>query len=790
MRIVISRTDMRGIVGKRALPAVLGLAGGLFLFSCGSRGIEDASMDLGTDIAYAQKARRSGEFGEAIRRLETALPAEESEAAGIEEMNARLELGLLYWDTGQMEKSRSSYERAAVITGGGRLEEGARLADLFIRIHTGYAEGKRLRSEGKYEESARVFEEMIEIARSIGSRDHELKCLRQLSLVYWETGDFKTYRSLSERGLALARELNHRREEGLLLNNIGLYHWRSQDFLKAMRFYQDALRIADQIGDQETKLSATSNIAVIYSDLGEKSKAIRYMIEVSKIDEAQGNLYGLAIDLDNLGSFFYQIDNIFIKDRFEIALQYCLRALELSRKIPNRNLEQIILFNLGEITLANHDINGALLYYDAARSLADGFRDKWILSHIYCGIGNYYLKEEQLSFAHQQFEKSLHYALDDDVAGASWESYYGLGRCYEMEDELLKAAEQYSLAVECIEESRPNLSFDTVGSGFMGRKLPVFDRLINLLGKLRKMKSSQEADDIIFGYMEKAKARTFLDHLADSRIDLWKDTRPSQREGIDVISRRIESLTAEMTKKVQDGEDIAELRADLAAEEDRYLMTIASVESENAAGRDIALSKPLPARLIREQMDERTAILEYFLGETSSTAMILTKQGAEVLSLPPRGEIESSIKGYIAGVASPASVGPALAAAARRIFGDLGLETLAGMRPEIDALVVVPDGMLHYLPFEALVFPAGRDEGKYLVERFRVSYAPSAAVLYWLKARSKANGEASGILGFGDPVSRFHALKSRAGSEANDLFFGTRSRTRRAISRPRQERSI
>jgi len=66
----------------------------------------------------------------------------------------------------------------------------------------------------------------------------------------------------------------------------------------------------------------------------------------------------------------------------------------------------------------------------------------------------------------------------------------------------------------------------------------------------------------------------------------------------------------------------------------------------------------------------------------------------------------------------------------------------------VKRLVIVPDGPLSLLPFEAL--QAG-GKGKYLIERFDVSYAPSVSSLAALSERARTSGE---VLALGDPAFR------------------------------------
>ncbi|HEU4391026.1 MAG TPA: CHAT domain-containing protein, partial [Blastocatellia bacterium] len=67
-------------------------------------------------------------------------------------------------------------------------------------------------------------------------------------------------------------------------------------------------------------------------------------------------------------------------------------------------------------------------------------------------------------------------------------------------------------------------------------------------------------------------------------------------------------------------------------------------------------------------------------------------------------------------------------------LADLYAEVFAPVEPLINGkrVIVIPHGPLHYLPFHAL-----SNRGEYLIDRFEISYSPSAAVLQLCRARSK-----------------------------------------------------
>jgi CHAT domain-containing protein len=91
---------------------------------------------------------------------------------------------------------------------------------------------------------------------------------------------------------------------------------------------------------------------------------------------------------------------------------------------------------------------------------------------------------------------------------------------------------------------------------------------------------------------------------------------------------------------------------------------------------------------------------------------------------------------------------------------------LAGKR----GLLIAPQGQLHYAPFAALLGPPGPDQ--YLVQRYRLTYTPSASV--WLGLQERDRPGASGVLAL---APRGEALPgSVAEVAAIGRLFGARAR--------------
>ncbi len=136
--------------------------------------------------------------------------------------------------------------------------------------------------------------------------------------------------------------------------------------------------------------------------------------------------------------------------------------------------------------------------------------------------------------------------------------------------------------------------------------------------------------------------------------------------------------------------------------------------------------------------DASTAIVTIDAGEDDArgTAFILTQQSMTAFPMPSVREIAPRIRRLVAWHESgrDASVDARMLGTA--LIGPL-LSQLDSER--ITRLVILPEGVLHRLPFDVLRLP----DGRYLLERFETAVAPSANVLARLRALPSVIGSST-----------------------------------------------
>jgi CHAT domain-containing protein len=160
---------------------------------------------------------------------------------------------------------------------------------------------------------------------------------------------------------------------------------------------------------------------------------------------------------------------------------------------------------------------------------------------------------------------------------------------------------------------------------------------------------------------------------------------------------------------------------------------------------DLSLSaetRPLTLAEIQNSLPEKTQVLQYALLEDKLLIWVVTKSGIHIAEAGIRAqELTEKVRAYLAAVSKPSATDGDAELAARA--ADLYRVLVAPAEPFLDRakfLCIVPDKVLHYLPFGALVSPA---TGKYLIEDFNLGLSPSASIFV---AESASAGEREGAL--------------------------------------------
>jgi CHAT domain-containing protein len=293
----------------------------------------------------------------------------------------------------------------------------------------------------------------------------------------------------------------------------------------------------------------------------------------------------------------------------------------------------------------------------------------------------------------------------------------------------------YEESIRIIENIRGNLSIEEFKSSYLGNKRVVYERLIDLL---ERMGRSADA----FSYSERARARTFLDILANKKIDFRgletsELIRAEQEKRFEIRNMYRLLQSSNLAGSCVTGARQADTRMiyeELRNSQEEYQEILLQIKLNHPDYSQLVNIEPFDLEKIRSSLDGRTAVIAYWISEQEIHAWLIGRdvfQHSRVSS--GRQQIQDRVETIRRNISSYSSSGmdPALS----ELYHTL-LEPLASGLKGYTDLVIVPNGPLHFFPFQILV----DGDNKYLVEDYNISYAPSASVYLICTERSRKNG--------------------------------------------------
>ncbi len=294
----------------------------------------------------------------------------------------------------------------------------------------------------------------------------------------------------------------------------------------------------------------------------------------------------------------------------------------------------------------------------------------------------------RLDDAERGFRAALDLAERAGQPDLAWRPTLGLGDLAGRRGDPLKALEFDRRAGSMVEALRADPGAEAWPAGELTRRLAPFEEIVHLLGKLEPRYPDSGFVAESFQWAERARAR--------ARLDLF--------EG-------------------------AAIRA--------------------GAGAATRIPPPAPVPSLKEARalleSDREALLEYSVGDSSTSLWVITRRGARHQLLPPRETIRARAEVFRRGLADASGAERRSTITASRALYRALIEPAAADLAGVSRLIVSADDALALIPFEALLASdvaadnAVPAPGSYVIERFTVSYVPSAAELAAVRPASKAN---------------------------------------------------
>jgi tetratricopeptide (TPR) repeat protein len=424
----------------------------------------------------------------------------------------------------------------------------------------------------------------------------------------------------------------------------------------------------------------------------------------------------------------------------------------------------------GELALARGDGNGARRRLEQAlEHLQDRPAEAAALRYRLALLD---LSAGDLEGADRHLERALDVAIEAGLAPLLADLLHARGRLRLAQGDNGRAVEDLRAAVRQIERVRGSFQADRMRVAFAARRSGPYEDLVS--GLLAQRPDGVEAE--VFHAIEHAKARALLDLVAGA-LQCETLAMPEQDDDASTLVAEAVRMRGELNALWSSPPELrAAGRAAWQAEVDANERSLAALEARLASTGGVGglFSAPASLEAVQARLDGETALVEYFVAGEEILALVVRHGGAELVrGLAGPAELEELVElvefqlGRVLGYNTSGEL-DAIHQDARRELASLAeavFTPLAARLGEPRALIVVPHGQLHAVPFHALVHGQ-----RHLIERYAMASVPSASLLCHLGTGVPGPGAAKkGSLIMGVPDETAPHIADEVGTVAATL---------------------
>lgn len=707
---------------------------------------------LSCTISYAQSYERADQYriqAQAAQKSELYLKAAqlyeksilaEKDSSKVRNVNLILALdgaGLCYYTMNEYEKALKYFEEAFIIAKAFETDES--IAMRFSNL------GELSKSLGQYERAIKYYEESLSIFRKIKQDDNVVIILSFIGISYNDWGQYDSALKYYKEALSINKKNGAESEVVLNLNSIGSVYQSWGQYEKALKYYEEALTRSKKRDKEEEISVCLNNIGVVYNSWGQYDKALEYFESTFAINKKINNESGVSSSLINIGSVYSSWG------QYDKSLKNYEEALTIERKLGRESGIATVLNNIGNVYKELEQYNKSLKYLEEALSINRRLGQEGAVAIRLSNIGGVYGALLQYGKALKTYEEALEtfkkLGRTQDVAI----TLNNIGGAYQSLGLYEKALEYYADALIVTNQ----LGIVDVTAALLSNIGMVYCELKQYNAAINKLVGSLELKEKL---RQTALGNARRDYLA-SQIHTYRFLISAYLRNKDYVNTfsAMESSRSKLFAERLAGSDatptiptIESIQRDITA--DTAIISFANSNWDTPAlliitkdtitatelNKDKLLNKlPLHyhASMSKLQSGQRglkiTSKLEEF-GKTSKVDTAISLDDLINYYRIQLTDISSDInKGRRGLKIINKKIMTAKEVRLDRTLYDFLLKPIEKHLLGKKRLIIIPDGVLAYLPFEALT----DEHDVYLVEKYSISYIQSMSIMNMLKKR-------------------------------------------------------
>jgi len=653
----------------------------------------------------------------------------------------------------------------------------------------------------EYEKSVEFYQKALDIRSKIYKKNHLeiIRGNRNIGVSYYQLENYKQAGLFLDK--ALKTQLSHKEKDTTLLAsthlNLGLVFAQKEDFKKAEEQLLQALSLYKILYEDEPW-----EIALIHIDLFlfyRRSNIIPKMIFHSQAalsiydaieDKYDEDWWGMANNYNNLGISYE------LKIEFEKAIAFYNKSIDINKKMGKERLSYLAdnYNNISGVYQQKKDFSTSLSYLNKASTIFESLNDNEAIADSRRNIGKVYQDSNQFEAAIKEHTKSITYLLPDsiDIKTINPETVF-LGSKPIMIENLIsvaqthhqlykknksltnlkEAAHFYQQILPFIDAIKADFESDESKSFLVNKARGAYEEAVEVFLELYQQEKNPAYIQTAFEMVERSKGIILLDAVTDAQAKTKSQIPDEFIEEELQIKKQIAKLEQQIAE-ADEATDVTTLRGELIAKREALSQLVSNLENDYPDYYNLKYSTTIinPAYCQKNLLKAQEAMIQYFKVKDKIHLFYIPSEGATtVYTIEDYTSIKTAIQDLRDAIYQP-FVNTKLKKAQRdslhQVYVDnaflLYKKLVAPIATENNLpqkLYIIPDDVLGYLPFDALLTQSV--EGNqyatfpYLGKKHRLSYSYSATLLNEMK-NAEINPSKNQVLAFAPTFSARSSL--------------------------------
>ncbi|WP_020526491.1 CHAT domain-containing protein [Flexithrix dorotheae] len=576
-----------------------------------------------------------------------------------------------------------------------------------------------------------------------------IKGYQTLAFVYNSMGDYQQALETAKLLLKSAQKSENPFFISQSYQNIGIVYHTIGEYPIAEEYFRKGIAVAEQAGIQDPMafIRSYANMGVSLFRMNKMEESLEVLDKALELGNIVQNPYILAAIYSSRGNVYTETK------QYEKSLEAHGLALEMLNRMfnnqPHPSLNQPY-FNLGKAHLEKGDYDEAEEYYKKALNIDTTFYGKFHAypAQTYDGLGQVYIKKGEFEKGMEYFQISMQTIhpkfkpadvfenppINEEILekGILLETLTSKGDALklwaekEKDNDLLdKAFQTYSQTTLLLADIKKSLSNEETKLFFSESTFKFYEGLMETALALYQTTEDPQYAEAIFYAMQQSKANLLLENILKTQTEIAQENTDT----LFLKEDELKSNIAEAQKLIIEGGEqdeetvkqnifewkrsLEEIQEKIKAKNEKYFA--ARYEDANISIEAIQ----------HDLLEKSDQYIEYYWGENHIYRIEINKNQFNISAIENPEDLAVQIRNFTNQIKSNQLEG----------YQQLGYDlyhTFLANENLTENLIILPDGYLHQLPFDALLTTtkgSGFHEFDYVLKKHAIQYHQSTSLL-------------------------------------------------------------